>query len=137
MKTISKFIHLLVLLCVAILAACTHVYGTGSQTPQYTTKWGQQVVFHSFTFDAREYSKDIEVMDYVYKTPNEIIIQNPIERRREGRAQQGEGQTGVMTVGETLYVKWKIKSTGEVVEKTIDLRPLLPKNMKDKTSFYS
>lgn len=129
MKTKYIFIQLLILICTAGLTACAQ----GTRTPQYTTKWGQQVVFHSFNFDALRDSKDIEVLDYMYKTANENIAGNPWERRQEGRSQQGHSETGVMTVGETLYVKWKIKSTGEVIEKSIDLKPILPASMKDKT----
>ena len=121
-----------ILILVISLTACAQ----GSGTPQYTTKWGQQVVFHSFEFDAQRDSKDIEVLDYMYKTANENIVGNPWERRQEGRSNQTTGQTGVMTVGETLYVKWKIKSTGEVIEKSIDLKPILPASMKDKKLFF-
>lgn len=34
-----------------------------------------------------------------------------------------------MSIGEFLYVKWRIKETGEVLEDRVDLRPLLPWNM--------
>ena len=132
MKIKYIFIQLFVLVWVANLAACAQ----GTRTPQYTTKWGQQVVFHSFSFDALRDSKDIEVLDYMYKTANENIAGNPWERRQEGRSQQGESITGVMTVGETLYVKWKIKSTGEMIEKSIDLKSILPASMKDKKLYF-
>ena len=36
-----------------------------------------------------------------------------------------------MPVGEFLYVKWRLKSTGDVVDQRVDLRPLLPRDMKD------
>jgi len=36
-----------------------------------------------------------------------------------------------MPVGDFLFVKWRIKSTGEVVEDRVDLRQRLPKDMTD------
>jgi hypothetical protein len=42
-----------------------------------------------------------------------------------------------MTVGDSLYVKWRLKETGEVFEKTVDLKGLLPREMKDqRVCFY-
>jgi hypothetical protein len=72
----------------------------------------------------------------MYKTANENIAGNPLVLRKEGKSLQTHGETGVMTVGETLYVKWKIKSTGEVIEKSIDLKPILPTSMKDKKLYF-
>ncbi len=37
-----------------------------------------------------------------------------------------------MILGESLYVKWRIKSTGEVFEDTVDLKSRLP---RDVTSY--
>ncbi|MDH4482444.1 MAG: hypothetical protein QE279_07025, partial [Rhodoferax sp.] len=91
----KKFIaRITVLILVISITACAQ----GSGTPQYTNKWGQQVVFHSFEFDAQRDTKDVEVLDYMYKTANENIVGNPWERRQEGRSNQTTGQTGVMTV---------------------------------------
>lgn len=132
MKIKYIFIHLFMLICVTSLVACAQ----GTRTPQYTTKWGQQVVFHSFEFDALRDSKDIEVLDYMYKTANEDIVGNPQRDLLNGKTRQSRGDTGVMTVGETLYVKWKIKSTDEVIEKSIDLKPILSASMKDKKLYF-
>ncbi|MDH4482721.1 MAG: hypothetical protein QE279_08430 [Rhodoferax sp.] len=128
----SLIARITVLILVISITACAQ----GSGTPQYLTKWGQQVVFHSFEFDAQRDSKDIEVLDYMYKTANENIVGNPWTDLRDGTTRQSRGDTGVMPVGETLYVKWKIKSTGEVIEKSIDLKPILPASMKDKKLFF-
>lgn len=128
----NKAMQFLLLIGMVALAACAQ----GTRTPQYTTKWGQAVVFHSFEFDALRDSKDIEVLDYMYKTANENIVGNPQRDLLNGKTRQARADTGVMTVGETLYVKWKIKSTGEMFEKSIDLKPILPASMKDKTLFF-
>jgi hypothetical protein len=121
-----------VLILVISITACAH----GSGTPQYTNKWGQQVVFHSFEFDARRDSKDIEVLDFKYATATHIMDRDSPDHRYNGVGAQYTGVTGVMPVGETLYVKWKIKSTDEVIEKSIDLKPILPASMKDKKLYF-
>lgn len=38
----------------------------------------------------------------------------------------GTHVAGVMVVGKDLYVKWRIKSTGQILEDTVDLRSRLP-----------
>jgi hypothetical protein len=38
-----------------------------------------------------------------------------------------------MPIGEFLYVKWRIKATGEVLEDRVDLHPVLPWNMGHHT----
>jgi hypothetical protein len=42
-----------------------------------------------------------------------------------------------MPVGEFLYVKWRIKATGEIFEDRVDLRERLPKNMTNHTLTFS
>ena len=128
----SLIARITVLILVISITACAQ----GSGTPQYTNKWGQQVVFHSFEFDARRDSKDIEVLDFKYATATHIMDRDSPDHRYNGVGAQYTGVTGVMPVGETLYVKWKIKSTGEVIEKSIDLKPILPASMKDKKLFF-
>jgi hypothetical protein len=41
------------------------------------------------------------------------------------------GINGPMPVGDFLYIKWRIKATGKVLEDRVDLRPLLPRDMTD------
>ncbi len=36
-----------------------------------------------------------------------------------------------MPIGEFMYVKWRIKATGEVLEDRVDLRARLPHDMRD------
>lgn len=42
------------------------------------------------------------------------------------------GVSGPMRVGDFLYVKWRIKETGVLLEKRVDLRDRLPKDMTDQ-----
>lgn len=41
------------------------------------------------------------------------------------------GVNGPIPVGEFLYVKWRLKATGEVFEQRVDLRGRLPRDMTD------
>ena len=41
-----------------------------------------------------------------------------------------------MIIGEFLYVKWKINSTGEIFKDRVDLRNRLPKNLYDSTVYF-
>ncbi len=47
------------------------------------------------------------------------------------RMGSSDGVAGTMPVGDFLYVKWRIKATGEVREDRVDLRPLPPASMED------
>jgi hypothetical protein len=38
---------------------------------------------------------------------------------------------GPIPVGEFLYVQWRLKATGEVLEQRVDLRDRLPRDMTD------
>lgn len=41
------------------------------------------------------------------------------------------GTHGVIPVGDFLYVKWRLRTSGEVFERTVDLKGKLPEDMKD------
>lgn len=81
---------------------------------------------HSFSFDARWDSPDVEVLDYQYGNSKQPGARPPEYSRREGKVRQYVGITGDMLRGDFLYVKWRIKKTGEVYEDTVDLKSRLP-----------
>lgn len=41
-----------------------------------------------------------------------------------------------MLVGDSLYVKWRIKATGEVLQETVDLRHRLPRDIEDHRIYF-
>jgi hypothetical protein len=41
-----------------------------------------------------------------------------------------------MRVGKDLYVKWRIKATGEVLEDTVDLQTAWPHSLKDMEIYF-
>lgn len=42
-----------------------------------------------------------------------------------------------MPVGEFLYVRWRLKNTGEMIEHRVNLRNRLPKNMTHQTLTFA
>jgi hypothetical protein len=92
-----------------------------------------KTVPHSFAFTADMDSPSIEVLDYRYGSEKLARVRAPEWRVQQGEPTHGNGYFGDMPIGEELYVKWRIKSTKEVLEKTIDLRPLLPVDMQGVT----
>ena len=101
---------------------------------------GPKQVFHSFEFDGlRDSNKWIEAIDLLEYSYGDqyAMVRNSLEKPRygtslyQGKASlpSGSGVSGPMPIGEFLYVKWRIKATGEVLEDRVDLRERLPKNM--------
>src|SRR5438128_1525557 len=81
-----------------------------------------EIVEHSFAFNAALDSPDVEVMDYRYGESKQPGARNDHEQRDQGKSAQATGITGPMRRGDSLYVKWRMKSTGAVYEDTVDLR---------------
>jgi len=95
-----------------------------------------KVVDHAFTFDAIADSPEVEVLDYRYGDSKLEGAKNPDWVRAEGRSLQAAGTSGPMRVGDSLYVKWRLKSTGEIYQDTVDLRHRLPSDMKDQRIYF-
>lgn len=95
---------------------------------------GPRVANHSFEFDARWDSPGIEILDYRYGTSNIPGVRGcPKQYSPCPTSRQSAGTSGEMVVGDELYVKWRIKSTGEVYEDLVDLRSRLPENMQNQS----
>ncbi|MBO9648663.1 MAG: hypothetical protein J7605_09135 [Variovorax sp.] len=109
----------LILICFA-LAGCA---GMTSAAPK--------VAFHSFSFNGKAYADKwattVDLLEYSYGDQYRMV-RGKVEPPRERLGPQSR-VSGFMPVGEFLYVKWRIKATGEVVDDWVDLRPLLPKDM--------
>ncbi|MBS0452829.1 MAG: hypothetical protein JSS14_16160 [Proteobacteria bacterium] len=90
-----------------------------------------KLVFHSFSFDGKgsgdQWGASIDLLEYSYGDKYRMV-RDKVEPPRERLGPQS-GVTGAMPVGDFLYVKWRVKATGEVREDRVDLRPLLPADM--------
>ena len=87
--------------------------------------------YHTFSIDGAydDWSETIDLLEYDYGGEHSMV-------RAKGKTETDTVSTGrsinaTMPNGEYLYAKWRIKSTGEVVEKRADLRGRLPDNMFD------
>ncbi len=89
----------------------------------------QRSAYHSFSFNGwnDKWATTVDLLEYDYGGKY-----NMVRRKVEiGDITLGyqNGVHGAIPIGDYLYVKWRIKSTGEVVDTKVDLRGLLPDNM--------
>lgn len=87
---------------------------------------GPKLTDHAFSFDARWDSPDVEVLNYRYGDSKHPGARTQEYSLRDGKIPQAAGINGPMLRGDFLYVKWRIKDTGDVFEDTVDLRNRLP-----------
>lgn len=97
---------------------------------------GPRTALHSFEFHVNWDSPDVEVLDYRYGTSTQQGTFPPDWALQSGRVAQSVTTTGDMIVGEFLYVKWRIKSTGEIFKDTVDLRNRLPRVLYEHTVYF-
>lgn len=94
------------------------------------------VVDHSFEFDARADSPDVEILDYRYGESLNPGASNPDVFKRKGEAPQGIRISGPMKVGDRLYVKWRIRETGAIYEHTADLKKRLSIDVTNQRIYF-
>ena len=97
---------------------------------------GPQLVRHTFAFDVLADSPDAEVLDYRYGESRFPAASNPAELREQGKALQGISIYGAMRKADSLYVKWRVKSTDQVHEDTVDLGRRLPGDFTDHRVYF-
>lgn len=94
--------------------------------------WGGQTkMVHSFDFNMGQDSPDAEVLDYQYGNSRQYGTYANKARVQRGEVFPQHSISGVMPRGEFLYVKWRIKQSGEVHEDRVDLTTRLPADIKD------
>lgn len=121
----SHWLKTWLILILMALAACAPMSSGTAQTVG-------QMVDHSFAFDASRDSRDIEILQYRYGDDGGHNTRTTLDDLQLGKTRQAANSTGDMLMGKDLYVKWRIKSTGQVFEDTVDLTSRLPFNMKRK-----
>lgn len=100
---------------------------------------GSRLVHHQFTFDGRNdgWAAKIDLLEYSYGDKYRQV-RDSLEHRDDSlykgssSLSPSKGVGGPMPVGEFMYVKWRIKATGEVFEDRVDLRNRLPRDMKNQ-----
>lgn len=100
------------------------------------------LVYHSFAFDAVNESPDVYVMAYKYgnsKGPGTSDQEHEykIGGVKHFGSRQGTSSTGDILRPDFLYVKWRIKATGEVLEDNVDLESRLPRDFSRHTVHFT
>lgn len=95
-----------------------------------------KVVNHAFTFDVGEDSPDVDLLDYRYGDSRLPGTSNSERLREEGRAPLNTNVNGPMRQGDSLFVKWRVKSSGTVFEETVDLRRRLPPDISGHRIYF-
>jgi hypothetical protein len=95
---------------------------------------GPKIVNHGFGFNLSE-SPEAEVLAYRYGDANSAASWIPRQGEKNNTPQRIYVY-GPMPQGETLYVKWQIKATGDVYEDTVDLRNRLPPNISEHRIYF-
>ena len=89
-----------------------------------------KIVNHSFEFNAHLDSPEVQVLNYEYST------QKPDRDQLLGVGGNGVPQashiSGGFPRGDFVYMKWRIRSTGEEYEDRVDLRGRLPADISNQ-----
>lgn len=129
MKTVVQMTNIWLRAISLVLVLGLGLAGTGCAS-------SPKLVFHSFGFDVLADSPDAQLLDYRYGTSKQPGARPPEWALRDGMVRQQAGITGEMILGDSLYVKWRIKSTGEVLEETVDLKSRLPRDITDHKVYF-
>lgn len=94
----------------------------------------QRFAFHSFHYDAGIDMPQVELLDCLYGNGLGAHTQKEVDAAQARRGECGN-MAGEMPIGDSLYVKWRDKSTHKVYEDRVDLKGRLPapKEMHKKT----
>ncbi|MDR3410205.1 MAG: hypothetical protein P4L87_04550 [Formivibrio sp.] len=96
---------------------------------------GQKMANQSVDFDYK--STEVDILDWQYGEHGYVgnyhqsLPRAPKDIVDKGLPIGGGGLSGGMPVGDFLYVKWRIKATGEIREDKVDLRSRLPNDMNN------
>jgi hypothetical protein len=92
---------------------------------------GSNQPYHTFSFGGwfDKWATEVDLLEYSYGDQYHMVR----DKVRPERQSLGyvANVNAHMPVGEFLYVKWRIKTTGEVIEDKVDLRNRLANNMTD------
>lgn len=99
---------------------------------------GPKLVSHGFSFNGLhdKWIESVDLLAYAYGDGYHMVredLAKPSTSLFAGKPSlpPGESVNGPMPVGEFLYVKWRLKASGEVLEQRVDLRDRLPRDMTD------
>lgn len=120
-------------ICLITLNACT---GRNAMI-------GNDRIYHIFSFNTWEFNgrgeqDTIEILDFLYGSPNGYAARYFKERGEARGCPQSTNETVNMPRKDLqiLYVKWKDKPTGKIQEVTLDLKKKLPKDFGENHEVF-
>ncbi len=129
----SRLAAVLLLAALSVMTGCAT---NPSNSPTTNAGNSQKLVAHAFSFDGwnDKWAQKVDLLAYSYGDQYRMVR----DEVKSGKSTLGysAGVNGGMPVGEFLYVKWRIKESGEEVEDKVDLRKILPINMFDHAITY-
>jgi hypothetical protein len=120
MNRLTRFFQTVLFIVLLALAACAS---------------RGDVVRHGFGFDFIDDSPEAVLLDYRYGQSRNPV-RNPVAMANRGESNQGNGVFGEMLRGDELYVKWRLKETGQVFEDTVDLKSRLPADIENCDVYF-
>lgn len=91
---------------------------------------GPKLVSHSFNYNGfnDKWANQVDLLAYSYGDSYYKLN----DKAAPGSTLGAQNiVNGPIPVGDFLYVQWRLKATGEVLEQRVDLRDRLPRDMKD------
>lgn len=89
---------------------------------------GSKISAHSFSFDGwlDGWAQSTELLEFRYGDSSHLV-----QRRSDSGLESRFDVWAEMPVAEFLYVRWRLKDAGAVIEERVDLRERLPQDMRD------
>ncbi|WPB56480.1 hypothetical protein [Xylophilus sp. GOD-11R] len=86
---------------------------------------------HAFSFDGwfDKWADTVDLLEFAYGDKYAMVKRTVAQDG--GNVGYSWNVNGSMPIGEFLFVKWRLKSTGELFQNKVDLRGSLPVNMTD------
>jgi hypothetical protein len=124
----SRLAAVLLLAALSVMAGCAT---DPRNSPATNVNNNQKLVAHAFSFNGwnDKWAQKVDLLAYSYGDQYRMVQREVIYG--EETLGYSSSVNGSIPVGEFLYVKWRIKETGEEVEDKVDLRSRLPINMFD------
>ena len=100
----------------------------------WVTACATGIVFHGFSFDV---PKEIEVVDYRYGDSSQPRAMVTDRDRAVNRVRQSVSMAGEFLKPDFLYVKWRFNATQKVYEDTVNLKALLPRDIRNHEIYFT
>jgi hypothetical protein len=90
-------------------------------------------VHHGFSYGSLELNPNVTIIDFQYgEGVAGRMIRPPRQDVEVGRVAQHTGIVGSFPLESFIYVKWRDNSTGQIHERKVDLKNIIPPDMVDK-----